>query len=77
MQYVGQTCNTLRLRLNGHRSDIKHNKDTPAARNFNQMHHTLDNLHITPIEYLTDKSKDSRQNAKTLRRTKKHSGLPN
>ena len=66
MQYVGQTSNTLRLRMNGHRSDIKHKKDTPVARHFNQTNHTLENLHITPIEYLPDKSKDSRENKETF-----------
>ena len=35
IQYVGETVNTLRFRMNAHRQSIKDNKDTLVAIHFN------------------------------------------
>ena len=34
-QYVGQTKNKLLTRINQHRGDIKHKRETPVSRHFN------------------------------------------
>ena len=49
-QYVGETKRSLKERVNNHRSDIKHNKNTAIAKHFNDILHTYKNLLITPIE---------------------------
>ena len=51
-QYVGETGNTLRDRLNNHRSDIKTKKPTSIAIHFNLPNHSFHNLQIIPIEVL-------------------------
>ena len=40
LQYVGQTTQPLRSRMNGHRSDIVNFKDKPVAHHFNQHGHS-------------------------------------
>ena len=37
--YIGETSNSIRQRMNGHRSDIKHNRNTPVAEHFNKPDH--------------------------------------
>ena len=51
-QYVGETGNTLRNRLNNHRSDINSKKPTTIAIHFNLPKHSFNNIQITPIELL-------------------------
>lgn len=51
-QYVGETGNPLRNRLNNHRSDIKTKKPTSVALHFNLEGHSYKNLQIIPIEIL-------------------------
>ena len=51
VQYVGETENALRVRLTGHRSDIKHHRtEKPVARHFNLSDHSIDDLSIMVIE---------------------------
>lgn len=39
-QYVGETKRTLRVRLTEHYADIRHDRDSPVARHFNQKGHS-------------------------------------
>ena len=39
--YIGETSNSIRQRINGHRSDIKHNRNKPVAEYFNKPDHNL------------------------------------
>ncbi|PJE77742.1 hypothetical protein CI610_03332 [invertebrate metagenome] len=55
-QYVGQTSLSLRDRFTRHRFDIRHKKDKPVARHFNQNGHSLEHVNITPIEQVPDSS---------------------
>jgi len=48
--YIGETGNTLRTRLNQHRSDILHNNDTPVATHFNLPNHGIVDLRITILQ---------------------------
>lgn len=52
IQYVGETGNALRDRMNGHRSCVKLNKDTPVGIHFNSKNHDLSHLSVVPIEKL-------------------------
>ena len=49
-QYVGETRNPLNERMNVHRSDIKHRKDTSVAAHFNQGDHSADDMQVMGIE---------------------------
>ena len=40
--YIGETSNSIRQRMKGHRSGIKHNRNKPVAEHFNKPDHTLD-----------------------------------
>ena len=50
VKYVGETGNTLRTRVNQHRTDILHHNDTPVAHHFNLVDHDLTNLRITILQ---------------------------
>ena len=51
VQYVGETENTLRVRLTGHRSDINHRRmDRPMAKHFCQSDHSIHDLTIMAVE---------------------------
>ena len=52
LQYVGETGNSLRIRMNSHRYCIRLNKDTPIAIHFNSKNHNISHLKIMPIEKL-------------------------
>jgi hypothetical protein len=54
IQYVGETKNSLRTRLNQHRHDVHVNFNTPIGIHFNSLHHTIKNLQIAPIEQLNN-----------------------
>ena len=58
--YIGETSNSIRQRMNGHRSDIKHNRNKPVAEHFNKPDHTLDNLKLTVIKEVKGKTKQQR-----------------
>jgi hypothetical protein len=53
IQYVGETGDTLRNRVNNHRSTIKLHKNTAIALHFNTPNHSYENFSIIPIEILT------------------------
>ena len=59
-QYVGETSRKLKDRVNNHRSDIKHKKNTAIALHFNNIQHSYKDFSILPIENIIDN---------TLRRT--------
>ena len=44
-------------RMNGRRSDIKHNRNKPVAEYFNKPDHTLDNLKLAVIKDVKGKTK--------------------
>ncbi|XP_066275237.1 uncharacterized protein [Branchiostoma lanceolatum] len=52
IQYVGETGQTLANRMNGHRSSIKTDKDTPIAAHFNQPSHTVADMEVVGLEKL-------------------------
>ena len=47
--------------MNGHRSDIKHNRNKPVAKQFNKSDHTLDNLRLAVIKKVKGKTKQQRE----------------
>ena len=50
-QYVGETENALHVRMNSHRSNIKHQRlEKPVAKHFNSTGHSLEDLSIYIIE---------------------------
>lgn len=49
MQYIGETSRTPRERLSDHKSNIRHNKDTPIANHFDGVICTLEDLSLLPI----------------------------
>ena len=49
-KYVGETGNTLRDRMNQHRSDTRNRKNTPVAKHFNKDGHTMQDLRVTILE---------------------------
>ena len=52
-QYVGETENALHIRMNGHRSDIKHQRlEKPVAKHFNSKDHSLEDVSIFVIEQI-------------------------
>ena len=51
IQYVGETENALRVRLTGHRSDIKHRRiEKPVAKHFSLPDHSMEDLKLMVIE---------------------------
>jgi hypothetical protein len=52
IQYVGETGQKLRDRMNNHKSTIRTKKPTPIAIHFNSVGHTSENLSVVPIEQL-------------------------
>ena len=47
--------------MNGHRSDIKHNRNKPVAKHFNKPNHTLDNLKLAVIKEVKGKTKQQQE----------------
>ena len=47
--------------MNGHRSDIKHNRNKPVAEHFNKPDHTLDNLKLAVIKDMKGKTKQQQE----------------
>ena len=58
--YIGETMQTLRKRINGHRNDYVHNRNKPVAEHFNLDNHDLDNLKVMVLKYSTSNSKQDR-----------------
>jgi len=50
IQYVGETGDTIRNRMNRHRSNIRLNQNTAVSIHFNTANHNLSHLTVTPIE---------------------------
>ena len=50
LQYVGQTKNQLKLRMNQHMSNIRTNADTPIARHFQK--HGIGNFTISVLQLI-------------------------
>ena len=59
--YIGETSNSIRQRMNGHKNDIKHNRNKPVAEHFNKPDHTLDNLKLVVIKTVKGKTKQQRE----------------
>ena len=59
--YIGETSNSIRQRMNGHRSDVKHNRNKPVAEHFNKPDHTLVNLKLAIIKKVKGKTKQQRK----------------
>ena len=59
--YIGETSNSIRQRINGHKSDIKHIKNKPVAKHFNKPNHTLENLRLAMIKKVKGKTKQQRE----------------
>ena len=56
IQYVGESGQNLRDRMNNHKSTIRTHKRTPIALHFNSLNHTINHLSVIPIEVLTNNS---------------------
>ena len=59
--YIEETSHSIRQPMNGHRNDIKHNRNKPVAKHFNKPYHTLDNLKLTVIKEVKGKTKQQRE----------------
>ena len=51
----------MRQRMNGHRNDIKHNRNKSVAKHFYKPDHTLDNLRLAVIKEAKCKTKQQRE----------------
>ena len=58
--YIKETINSVRLQMNGHRSDIRHNKNKSVAEHFNKLDLILENLRLAVIKKVKDKTKQQR-----------------
>ena len=60
-QYIGETENTLRVRLTGDRSDIHHQRtDRQVARHFCQPYHSIHDLTIMVVDKIHRNNKEYR-----------------
>uniref|UniRef100_A0A8C3HVR0 GIY-YIG domain-containing protein n=1 Tax=Chrysemys picta bellii TaxID=8478 RepID=A0A8C3HVR0_CHRPI len=51
--YIGQTRQSLRKRINGHKSDIRnHNTQKPVGEHFNLSGHSMSDLHTKSFSFL-------------------------
>ena len=66
VQYVGESKNSLRMRMTQHRSAIKTKKvEQPVANHFNLPHHSITNLRVIAIDQndaWTDKTRKAKEN---------------
>jgi len=60
LNYIGQTKRKLKDRLNGHRTNIKHKRNTAIAIHFNNTNHKLSHLKISPIEQIYINKEETR-----------------
>lgn len=56
IQYVGESGQKLRDRMNNHKSTIRTYKRTPIALHFNSPNHNINHLSVTAIEVFTTNS---------------------
>uniref|UniRef100_A0A8C8SIF0 Tyrosine-protein kinase receptor n=1 Tax=Pelusios castaneus TaxID=367368 RepID=A0A8C8SIF0_9SAUR len=62
--YIGQTGQSLRQRINGHKSDIRNcNTAKPVGEHFNLPAHSLDDLLIAVLKQMNNKSQLQRETA--------------
>ena len=59
--YIGETSNSIRQRMNGHRNDIKHNRKKPVADHFNQSNHSIGNLLVAVLKQVRGSTKQQRE----------------
>ena len=60
--YIGETSQSLRKRLNGHKSDIKNKRiQKPVAEHFNSPNHTFDCLQVCILKKVASRSKINRE----------------
>ncbi|XP_074642873.1 uncharacterized protein LOC141900033 [Tubulanus polymorphus] len=60
--YIGETGQTLRQRLNGHKFDIRQKKmDKPIGEHFNLPNHTISNLKVTALHKMNTSNKHTRE----------------
>jgi len=59
IQYVGETVNALRFRMNAHRQSIKDNKDTLVAMHFNSTC-SLEHFSVQPIEIISGNGRNEK-----------------
>ena len=59
--YIGETGNNLRTRLNGHKNDIRHQKDKPVAIHFNLPNHSCTNLKVAVLRRSSSTNKHQRE----------------
>ena len=62
-QYVGQTKNQLRVRMNNHCSSIRTNADTPVSRHYN-MHGHISALNFTVLQLIRSSDKEREQDVR-------------
>ena len=62
VQYVGETGDSLKNRLNNHRSDVKTKKQTAIGIHFNLENHSFGDLKIMPIELMEMENIYTRRN---------------
>ena len=48
--YIGETGNTIRKRINGHKSDIRKKINKPVAKNFNLPEHSVSHLQVSILK---------------------------
>ena len=58
--YMGENSISIKQRMNGHRSDIKHNRNKPVAEYFNKLDNTFENLKLAVIKKVKGKTKEQR-----------------
>jgi tripartite motif-containing protein 2/3 len=66
IQYVGETNQTLRDRLNNHLSNIKTKKITPIANHFNTTEHKISDLVIQPVDEPPENNEETRRKLERL-----------
>ena len=76
VQYVGETGNTLQIRFNGHRSDIRRKQDTLVARHFCGPDHSLSDLRCCVIELMKTEDVQKRKERERMWRHKLKTNYP-
>lgn len=61
LQYIGETGDTIRNRLNNHRSNINTKKQTPIGIHFNLIEHNITHLRISLVEQLDNNPLNNRK----------------
>ncbi|XP_065441954.1 uncharacterized protein LOC122172662 isoform X1 [Chrysemys picta bellii] len=63
--YIGQTGQSLRKRINGHKSDIRnHNTQKPEGEHFNLSGHSMSDLRVAILQQKNFKNRLQRETAK-------------